>query len=299
MRGHTRRLAFLGGLLWLACATPNPKDVVSPPPAASPAASGGSCFRGNRNYRHVTIGNSPDNDASIFTPSTGGVLARKDVRKTVEHYMPRIRKCYQAASLRSPNLEGSVAMAMAVTADGSISDSWTLGLGLGGTEGGAELEDCLGRALCEMVLPKPKGNASTVVYQTFQFDKGTICVDSCLPAHAGLPDGSGSRLMGSLDKEIIQGVIREHIPAVRACYEKGLSGNAELKGRVACQFTIAANGTVIASVIQSSTMNDVKVEDCVRQEIRNWEFPKPIGGGIVIVSYPFNFTAGQQKDPAQ
>jgi hypothetical protein len=105
--------------------------------------------------------------------------------------------------------------------------------------------------------------------------------------------------MGSLDKEIIQGVIREHIPAVRACYEKGLSGNAELKGRVACQFTIAANGTVIASVIQSSTMNDVKVEDCVRQEIRNWEFPKPLGGGIVIVSYPFNFTAGQQKDPAQ
>jgi hypothetical protein len=46
-------------------------------------------------------------------------------------------------------------------------------------------------------------------------------------------------------------------------------------------------------------MNDLKVDHCVCREIRSWEFPKPLGGGIVIVSYPFNFTSGQQKGPAQ
>jgi hypothetical protein len=39
-------------------------------------------------------------------------------------------------------------------------------------------------------------------------------------------------------------------------------------------------------------MGNIRVENCVVQSVRRWEFPKPMGGGIVIVSYPFNFTAG-------
>jgi hypothetical protein len=39
-------------------------------------------------------------------------------------------------------------------------------------------------------------------------------------------------------------------------------------------------------------MGNIRVENCVVQAVRRWEFPKPLGGGIVIVSYPFNFTAG-------
>jgi hypothetical protein len=39
-------------------------------------------------------------------------------------------------------------------------------------------------------------------------------------------------------------------------------------------------------------MGNLRVENCVVQAVRRWEFPKPLGGGIVIVSYPFNFTAG-------
>jgi hypothetical protein len=40
-------------------------------------------------------------------------------------------------------------------------------------------------------------------------------------------------------------------------------------------------------------MKNGKVEDCVCREIRNWVFPKPTGGGIVTISYPFNFSPGQ------
>ena len=53
------------------------------------------------------------------------------------------------------------------------------------------------------------------------------------------------------------------------------------------QFTISGTGQVLASVVQSSTMNNPTVEQCVAQAVRRWEFPKPEGGGIVIVSYPF------------
>jgi TonB family protein len=97
---------------------------------------------------------------------------------------------------------------------------------------------------------------------------------------------------GSLDKEIIRRIIRRHINEVRFCYETELTKKASLSGRISVQFTIAGTGQVIASVLQSSTMGNVHVESCVVQAVRRWELPKPVAGGIVIVSYPFSFTAG-------
>jgi TonB family protein len=105
-----------------------------------------------------------------------------------------------------------------------------------------------------------------------------------------------ANVRGSLDKEIIRRIIRRHINEVKYCYESELTKKADLSGRVSVQFTIAATGQVIASVLQSSTMGNLRVENCVVQAVRRWEFPKPMGGGIVIVSYPFNFTAGAAGD---
>lgn len=101
-----------------------------------------------------------------------------------------------------------------------------------------------------------------------------------------------ANVRGSLDKEIIRRIIRRHINEVRFCYETELTKKSSLSGRISVQFTIAGTGQVIASVLQSSTMGNVRVESCVVQAVRRWEFPRPVAGGIVIVSYPFNFTAG-------
>ena len=99
-----------------------------------------------------------------------------------------------------------------------------------------------------------------------------------------------ANVRGSLDKEIIRRIIRRHINEVKYCYEQELLKKPELGGRVVVQFTISAAGQVIASVLQNSTMGNVRVENCVVQAVRRWEFPKPLGGGIVIVSYPFVLT---------
>ena len=95
---------------------------------------------------------------------------------------------------------------------------------------------------------------------------------------------------GSLNKEIIRRIIRRHIDEVKACYEQELTKKPDLAGRIMVQFTIAASGQVIASVLQNSTMANARVENCTVQAVRRWEFPKPLGGGIVIVSYPFVLT---------
>lgn len=96
-----------------------------------------------------------------------------------------------------------------------------------------------------------------------------------------------AQVRGALDKEIIRRIIRRHINEVKYCYQKELMGNAKLSGRVMVQFMITGTGQVGTSKVQSSTVNNRKVEMCIAQAVRRWLFPKPKGGGIVIVSYPF------------
>jgi FHA domain len=106
-------------------------------------------------------------------------------------------------------------------------------------------------------------------------------------AHAPDVVPGTAQVRGSLDKEIIRRIIRRHLNEVKFCYEKELMKKADLYGRVMIQFTISGTGQVVASVVQNSTMNNPSVEQCIAGAVRRWEFPKPQGGGIVIVSYPF------------
>ena len=46
------------------------------------------------------------------------------------------------------------------------------------------------------------------------------------------------------------------------------------------------------AVVQESTMKDPAVGSCIAQAVKRWTFPKPEGGGSVIVSYPFVLEPG-------
>jgi len=113
-------------------------------------------------------------------------------------------------------------------------------------------------------------------------------IQSIFDPNPAIPPGTNRR--GEIDKGIIRGVIQRHINEVKWCYEEALVFQPSLAGRVMVQFTIAASGQVIASVVQHSTLGHAGVEKCTVEAVRRWQFPKPIGGGIVIVSYPFAFT---------
>jgi hypothetical protein len=98
---------------------------------------------------------------------------------------------------------------------------------------------------------------------------------------------------GALDREIIRRVVRMHMNEVRYCYETELARRPGLAGRVAVQFVIGATGEALSSVLQSSTLGNARVENCIVQAFRRWTFPKPPAGGIVIASYPINLLAGE------
>jgi hypothetical protein len=49
---------------------------------------------------------------------------------------------------------------------------------------------------------------------------------------------------------------------------------------------------VPSAVVQETTMKDAGVGNCIAQAVRRWTFPKPEGGGSVIVTYPFVLEPG-------
>ena len=97
---------------------------------------------------------------------------------------------------------------------------------------------------------------------------------------------------GDLDKNIIRRYIRRKLPQVRYCYEKRLLVKPKLAGRVDTQFVIDAAGNVTSA---SAKGMDPEVASCITAAIKSIQFPKPKGGGVVKVTYPFNFQlAGSQ-----
>lgn len=96
---------------------------------------------------------------------------------------------------------------------------------------------------------------------------------------------------GHLDKDIIRRIVRAHINELRYCYNGGLSRNPRLAGRVSVDFQILDSGKVASSSIGSTTtLPDEAVVNCIAKAIARWTFPKPEGGGVVDVSYPFDLS---------
>ncbi len=103
------------------------------------------------------------------------------------------------------------------------------------------------------------------------------------------PEVSASEpmVMGSLDKELIRQVIHRNRNQIRYCYESQLTRYPKLSGKVAVKFVITASGTVASSQVAQSTVNNAELETCIAGRVQTWIFPKPKGGGVVIVTYPF------------
>lgn len=96
---------------------------------------------------------------------------------------------------------------------------------------------------------------------------------------------------GSLSKEIIRRHIQKNRAKIRYCYERELQRSPGLFGKIATEFIIDASGRVTEARVKQNTMGVEEVGRCVTAKLRTIKFPKPKGGGIVVVNYPFLFKA--------
>ena len=113
-------------------------------------------------------------------------------------------------------------------------------------------------------------------------------------AEMDLSDGNvfneNSLVLGSLEKSLIDGVIKDNFDSIRQCYQSELSKGLYLEGKIVVKFVIASNGFVSKAEIYSSTMGSTEVESCIVNLFKKFTFPEPSGGGIVVIKYPFVFS---------
>jgi TonB family protein len=94
---------------------------------------------------------------------------------------------------------------------------------------------------------------------------------------------------GGLDPELIANFIKSRLGEILYCYERQLSANPNLYGKVGVRFIIGSTGAVESSRIFQSSLHNSIVENCIIQKIGKWKFPQPKGGTQVVVTYPFLF----------
>ncbi len=99
--------------------------------------------------------------------------------------------------------------------------------------------------------------------------------------------------MGSLDKSFIRRYIHRQIEKITYCYERELLARPHLHGTIQTKFTIGANGLVLEA--EASGFDD-KVATCIAGVIKAIEFPAAIGGGLIVVTYPFTFRTPETPD---
>ena len=101
-------------------------------------------------------------------------------------------------------------------------------------------------------------------------------------------------VIGSLDKRMVQKVVRLHENEIRHCYELALQKDKTLQGMVKTKFTILDNGAVEKAWIEESTLNNPEVEQCIVDKIDNWEFYGVNSYNTktkTIVEYPYIFVS--------
>ncbi len=102
----------------------------------------------------------------------------------------------------------------------------------------------------------------------------------------------GVILIGALEKSQIDRVVKSHLTQIRFCYQRELQSNPELKGKVVVKFVIGRDGSVSSAKVHATSLDNAVVENCICSRFMRFQFPKPRGNGIVVVTYPFYFHRG-------
>jgi len=94
-----------------------------------------------------------------------------------------------------------------------------------------------------------------------------------------------------LTKDEVGKVIHEHLSEVRYCYEAAILRSPDLQGKLMVEFVIGGvpGGQVKTAKVNSITLGDQRIGDCIVSRLAKWNFPKPRGGVDVAVNYPFVF----------
>lgn len=94
----------------------------------------------------------------------------------------------------------------------------------------------------------------------------------------------------SLSRAEIEGVLKRAKNRIKHCYDKLVSKEPELKGKVVPQWVIMGNGKVGSITAAQNTTGSTELGECVVRVIKGLRFQKPRWGTNVLITYPYTFS---------
>jgi hypothetical protein len=113
--------------------------------------------------------------------------------------------------------------------------------------------------------------------------------ESTGPAVAALGKVS---VKGDLPRPEVERLIRNRLPAFRACYATELEKDAHLKGRMVLELTVEPTGGVSLADVKSSTLASSAADLCVGKAARDLHFRSRPGAPPVLITFPIDLRRG-------
>ena len=98
--------------------------------------------------------------ASASPEVTGGSLDKEVIRRVIRRHVHEVRFCYEKGLARNPKLEGTVAIAFRINAEGTVESSVVKQSSLNQPE----VESCIADRVLRWAFPKPVGGTVGVTY---------------------------------------------------------------------------------------------------------------------------------------
>jgi hypothetical protein len=135
-------------------------------------------------------------------------------------------------------------------------------------------------------------------FATFLSDIDFAYLDDRLKTMEGAPysdkprpksEAAPAPRVGTIAPALVEKFINQHKFQLQICYEQSLRRNDGSIGEMEWRWTITPRGTVTGIELARSTIKDKKLEACIKEKMKSWQFPSPDRGSVEI-SYPFVFS---------
>lgn len=121
--------------------------------------------------------------------------------------------------------------------------------------------------------------------------KGSLAVEELVAPETPPPMPTGD------EQREISAQIQKYAPAVEECYQARLAAEPGLRGKLIARLDIGPSGRVIGATVDG--LDDPGLRQCVLLQVRGWQFKKPLAGGKLRVSYPWEFGPKEEPPAAQ
>jgi hypothetical protein len=150
-------------------------------------------------------------------------------------------------------------------------------------------------ASAPVAVKAPKGSSGGLPHKTVATDSKpmtmpTVQHETTSAAEPKSDADEKREAEARLDGDSVRLVVRQHLPQVRACYSRAFKDSSP-GGSVEIGFAIDAQGRAKNVRTETNTTDSESVAKCLEQRVREWQFPRPVGGDYELI-YPFVFAPG-------